>query len=708
MDIDLEFETPSSGFLIEHPLKGWNYTENKSDANYNGCKPYWATLGVEKDAVTHFKGTYAWGYPKDYIEGYLPNHLPKISPINIEYNTILEYFRKGYPIEWAQPITFKKFVNTSQWCELSSTTTEFSNLSDAFISKQAPELTVYVNTNPTDIKLSNLVNGYPTEVFYYALKPFIWTVTAEVAVEIPAPIPNLYLQTQAPWTNLTNRFYPSIANVPVLEETYSLEDVGGYFLPNNLGASQYINKNFDVNFKTEKLLGNFLIEDTNIHVGGRGRTKQDQNTLLEWTENNQWIKESVTSGHLAGAPKKSLTKTLQTFVPYHSNTDETALGLVTPQSRVSPWGGPTADEWTDTNNNPQSFTGVRNLSAWANSQTLKYSEKAIDCWTSDIYGNQYGLFKNLTNVPVSERNSTPGELWIKTNNQIVEPGYVSLSGTFKPFETIDASLYKSLTGNGINYAECYFDTLFLETSSAVIFTKINYNYENSSFVSVFDDTKYKLLSSDSSSSFRYEANWFFPNTKTIITLFTEISGNNFTPVLYEMDLNTRNFKKTFPITTEDTSSLITNLSSLSAESVSKGTIYFNSSYQTFQIVYTGKNTNNKTFVAAFDVKKQEQLSLAKINLYLDKYDTTAINEPPSVLSNYLSAINVVKDVPFSVSVIATNAPTNFALINYTSQVSVNNTGTFTGTLTTNGLHHINYVVSNQIGNMVNCLTLSAL
>ena len=251
--------------------------------------------------------------------------------------------------------------------------------------------------------------------------------------------------------------------------------------------------------------------------------------------------------------------------------------------------------------------------------------------------------------------------------------------------------------------------MFLQTSSAIIFTKINYDYKNSSFVSVFDDTKYKLLSSNLSSAFRYEANWFFPNTKTVITLFTEISGNNFTPVLYEMDLNTRNFKKTFPITTEDTLSLTANLSSLSAESVSNGTIYFNSSYQTFQIIYTGKNTNNKTFVAALDVKKQEQLSLKNINLYLDKYDTTAINEPPSVLSNYLSAINVVKDAPFSISVIATNAPTTFSLINYSSpQVSVNNTGTFTGTLTTNGLHHINYVVSNQIGNMVNCLTLSAL
>ena len=704
-DIDLEFNTPSSGFLIEHSLKGWDYVNNKKDSKYNGAKPYWATLNVQKDTSNHFKGIYSWGYPSDYVDGYLPNHIPKISPIAIDYNTIIEYFRKGYPINWVQPINFKKFVNLSQWCELSSTTNEFSNLSAAFISKQAPELNVFVNTNPTDIKLSNLINGYPVEIFYYALSSFVWSVSTESLIETTTPVPSLYFETQAPWTTLTNRFYPSIANVPVLEETYSLEDVGGYFLPNNLGASQFINKDFTVNFKTENLSGNYVTEETNAHVGGRGRTKQDQNTLFEWTENNQWLKESTTSGVIAGAPKKALTKTLQTFVPYQSNAEETTLGLVTPRSRVSPWGGPNEDEWTDINNDPKSFTGVKNVSAWAASQTLKYSQKAIDCWTSDIYGNQYGLFKNLSGVPVSERNKTPGELWIRANNQTVNPGYVSLSATFNPFKNIDVTLYKNLTGAGINNVECYFDTLFLETSSAVIFAKLEYDYENSSIDSVFDDTRYKLLNSE---TFRYETNWFFSDSKTIITLFTEISANTFTPVLYEMNLNARSFKKVFPATTEDALSLTTNLSSISADSISNGTIYFNSTLQTFQIIYTGKNTSNKPFVAAFDLKKQEQILLSKINLYLDKYDNLTANEPPSVFNCYLSAINVGKSIPFTVSVSATNTPTNYSLINYTSEVSVANTGTFTGTLTTSGLHHINYIVSNPIGSTINCLTLSAL
>ena len=703
-DFDEEFVTPTSGFLVEHSLKGWDYVNNKKDTKYNGSKPYWAILDSRKNSSTYFKGVYSSGYPNDYVDGYLPDHIPKISPITIQYNTIIEYYRKGYTINWTQPIDFKKFINLSQWSELSSTSNEFSNLSAKFQSKQVSELNMFVNTNSTDIKLTNMVNGYPVEIFYYALHSFVWTVSTELIGETTTPDPALYFKTQTPWTTLTNRFNSTVANVPVLEETYSLEDVGGYFLPNNLGASQFVNKDFVVNLKTQKLSGSYITEETNAHVGGRGRTKQDQSTLFEWTENNEWLKESSTTEHIAGYPKKSLTKTLQTFVPYQSNAAETTLGLITPQSRVSPWGGPLKEEWTDIHNEQKSFTGVNNVSAWVASQTLKNFEKEIDCWSSDIYGNQYGIFKNIKNVPVYERNNVPGELWTKTNSQMVNPGHVSLSAIFNPFKNINTTLYKELTGEGIKYTECYFDTLFIETSSAVIFAKIEYNYETYSIDSVFDDTRYKLLEID---SLRYEANWFFPINKTLISLFTEITDKAFIPVLYEMDLNTRSFKKIFP-STKDALTLHTVVSGISADNIDNGTIYFNSALKTFQLIYTGKNTSNKTFVAAFDLKQENIILLSNINLYLDTFDNSIINEPPAVFSCYLSAINIVKSVPFSVSISATNAPTNFALINYTSQVLANNTGTFSGTLTASGLHHINYIVSNNIGKTINCLTLSAL
>ena len=703
-DLELKFSTPSSGFLIEHPLKGWSYASHTIDSTASGARPYWATLSTQKDSTTRYKGVYSWGYPDSYIDGYLPNSNPIISPAEINYGTVVEYFRKGYSFNWKQPITFKEFLGTTQWCEISSITSQASNLSAFYESRQNAELNVIVKDTPTDILLSNILNGAPVEIFYYALNSFVWPISVEVLQDIVPPTSAVYFETQTPWTTLTNRFYPTIANVPVVDETYSLEDVGGYFLPQHLGASQFINKDFNTELLATNLSGIFLTEDTNIHIGGRGRTKQDQDTLYNWTENNQWLKESSTTGNLAGAVKKSLTKTLQTFVPYQSNIDETALGLVTPRSKLSPWGGLNDEEWMDVSNEPKGFTGVRNVSAWVASQILKQNEKAVDCWASDIYGNQYGVFKQLSGVPVADCINTPGELWTRTNDQVVDPAYISLSAVFEPFNTIGSTIYAELTGNGVNYVDCYFDTIFIQTNSAAIFAKVDYNFNSTSIESTFDDTRFKPLNNN----FKFDTNWFFPPEKKVVSLYTEIIGSKFYPALYDFDLSSRKYKKVFPINSTNTTNLTAGLSSLEVKDLSRGTIHYNRSLDTYLITYKGTDTDNKMFVADFCIVPEENLNLTKINLYRDLLDSSLISEPPIVLTPYLSAINVGLTA-FNISVSAINNPTAYSLLNYTT-LSVelsSGYGVFTGTLSA-GLHHINYMVSNNVGDSIYCLTLSAL
>ena len=706
--IELEFTTPSSGFLLEHSLNGWNYNTNNIDSRAAGARPYWVPLNAQKDSSTRYKGIYSWGYPNDFVDGYLPKHNPKISPIEVTYGTIIEYFCKGYSFTWNQPIAFKEFDGTSTWCEISSNTTQFSNLSSFYKSKQAPDLTVIPKTTPTDIILSNTLNGAPVEIYYYALQSLVWPISVEVLQESIPPASAVYFESQTPWTTLTNRFYPTIANVPVIEETYSLEDVGGYFLPQNLGASQFINKDFSPALLVSNLSATLLSEDTNIHVGGRGRTKEDQNTIYDWTENNQWLKESATTGDLAGAVKKSLTKTLQTFVPYQSNIEETALGLVTSRSRISPWGGLYDEQWTDVANEPKGFTGVRNVSAWAATQILKQNEQAIDCWVSDIYGNQYGLFKQLSGIPVAEHINTSGELWTRTNDQVVDPAYVSLSAVFDPFKSIDQTIYSELTGQGIRSVDCFFDNLFIETESCVVFAGIDYDFEGAVINSTFDDTRYKLLNSN----FKFDGNWFFTAEKKVVSLFTTISstisGTTFEPVLYELDLPTRKHKKIFPTNPTDETNL-KSLSAISCTSLSRGSLHFNSSLYSYLITYTGTKANNKMFVVDYLIKSTELLNLTEINLYEDSFDESVVNEPPIVLTPYLSTINVGLST-FSISAFALNQPTAYTLLNYTNEVFVvpaSGCGVFTGILSA-GLHHINYTVSNNIGDSTYCLTLSAL
>ena len=703
-NIYFDIQVPTNGFLIEQNLYGWNYNTNSSQSTSLGARPYWAKLITSKDPSTRFKGIYSWGYPNDYIDNYLPNHNPIISPLEIAYGSVIDYDRRGYDIQWSQPIAFKTFVGETQWCQMSASVTDFSNLSALYRTKREQSLSVFTNTSASDITLTNIKNGLPVEIYYHALSSFTWQISVEVAQTVEPPQSEEFFVASAPWANLSNRFYPSVATVPVLENTYTAEDVGGYFTPKYLGASQLINKDFDSNLKTQFLSGLLLTEDETVHIGGRGRTKQDQETIYTWEENNQWMKESPVSNQLAGSVKKSLTKTLQTFVPYQTNDPEVAVGLVTPTSRISPWGGSMADEWTDVANEPKSFTGVRNVSAWASTQVLKQNKKTVDVWTTDIFGNQYGLFKETDGVPVSQRSSVLGELWVRQNNQFVNPAYKSLSVVFQLFETSqDSTFYNQLTGQGIKSVDCFFNTLLIETPLSAIYVQLDYDYDSGNIFTVYDD----IVKETNNNNHRFEQTWFFPEEKKIITLFTNLTAKSFYPELTELNLDTKTYKTIFPASSSlDAKQIISPLSGIGFIEIGelkKGCLNYNKTQQTYLITYNGKESSQSPFVVDFEVEQRDQAVLKEINVFLDNVSA----EPPVVLSQYLQVFNVPINTTSVVSVSATNNPTNYSVLNYQTNVTVTSAGNFNLYFDVPGLYHVNYQVSNNAGTNNFCLTLSA-
>ncbi len=701
----LSFTTKTAGFLIEQTLKGWNYNRRTVDEYGSGARPYWAELELGKNSTTRFKGVYSWGYPDDYIDGYLPNYNPRISPLEIQYGNILEYSRKGESFNWQQPITYKQFSGTTQWCLLSTDITKTSNLSSLYFIKKNVEPIAAPNHAPSDILLSNFVDGAPLEIYYYALNAFEWSVSYTETKQGPTPALSSYFIANAPWSNFSNRFYPTIANVPTAESLYTIENKGGYFLPQNLGVSQFINRNFDVFIKPEYGLSatTVLAESVDVHIGGRGLTKEDQHTIFEWKENNQWLKESSTAGELAGYVKKSLTKNLQTFIPYQSNIQETSLGLVTTRSRYTPWGGLNDEEWVDKSNEPRGFTGVVNVSAWADSQVLKQNEHVVDSWASDIYGNQYGLYKPYdVNLISTEQANMFGQLWVRTNDQKVLPATKALSSVYAPFQGLitkdkdgwSAEIYSDLILDHILYINCYFDTLFIKTPSAAIFAKILFNYETKSIEMVFDDARWLVLNEQ----FRHEQNWFFSTEKKIVSLYTDIRDTKeFYLKLYELDLLTRRHRLIYQ--TEK----LTN-PSFYFNSLSRASLHYNKELNTFLVTYMGTDINGKQFVLDYYLKRDQEIKLIKSQLYTDLSTQNIESYPPVVLTQYLSTVDVGTG-PFVFAVSATNNPSYYRLLNYNSLITVDNSGTFVGNLSA-GVHYINYVVGNEGGEVKYGLTLN--
>jgi hypothetical protein len=242
----------------------------------------------------------------------------------------------------------------------------------------------------------------------------------------------------------------------------------------------------------------------------------------------------------------------------------------------------------------------------------------------------------------------------------------------------------------------------IQTSGAFILSKITYDYDADSISLNTDDTRYKQLTAD---KFEFEQTWFLPEEKTIVCLFTETSASSFFPVLYTYNLNSSSFNKIFPTTQYNT--LRTTLSSYTPK---EGRFVYNSSTRTYGITYNAKDVNDGIVFINLKLKRLEDIELETIDVFENRNPYRVNTMPPILLTQYLSAIPVTINSTFSLEVSAYNNPTAYEIIQTSSGVTelqVTSAGTFTGKLTSDGIHHINYSISNDVGSTYYALTLSA-
>lgn len=550
------YSTPIPGYVLNTPLKGWDYNRNVASpiviSQNNGAKPYWAKTYVDKS-----KGIESWGTPKRIVDEHNILTLPEFSDITIQTGSYIEYMRNyGTDLKWNQPLVLAVSSSEQVWNKLefnidTSVVTDFND----FTNITNDNLIVIPTLSVSDIILNNFVDNEPVEVLYNASNSFTWNITAtpEIKTTYVEPLSTqLAIQAIAPWTNFSNQHYPTVAVFPTFEKLHSQKDVGGYTTPNNLGATLYTNKDYilQLNLTSTNLTKYF--ENVNKSYKSRGLTLQDQNNPYELIdENNIWLKEPSIAGPIAGTIKKNIFKKYQKFLPYQSQYESNpkqTVGLITPYSRHTPWGGKDNLEWTDYNNTPISPTGELNVDRWTTSQILKKKTQQIDTWVTDIFGNQYGLYKGkLFENNFLQRKALPGELWVRSNNQSVSPAAIALTGVFDTY--LNTPLYSVLTGAGINKIDLFFDTLMIETSSSIIFEKINYDFNTNNIFSLIDDTRYISLPLPVRNDFSREftdtnltdkqvakagETWFFPeNKKVIISVCgVEPHTDQFSPTFY--------------------------------------------------------------------------------------------------------------------------------------------------------------------------------
>jgi hypothetical protein len=508
---------------------------------------------------------------------------------------------------------------------------------------------------------------------------------------------------QAPWSNLGNRFYATIATIPVLEEVFSESEIGGYFLPQHLGASMYINKNFDTAFNETILSADVLTEDLFVHVGGIGRSNSEQQTLYGWSEKNSWMKGSVVSEASRGEIKNKYSKILQTFIPYEENTSEVPLGLINNRSQLTPWSRQNELEWSDKNNNPESFTGIRSMSAWLDDQVLKTDDLSIDNWITDIYGNQYGILKELSGCSNYDSRTVSGALWTRLNNQLVQPATQSLSSVFNKFKM--KPFYSELVNSGIKSIDCFFDTLMIETSSTLLFCVLDFDYESCLLTTNYDNV---VICDALTSTFKFENTWLQIQPKLVTILFTELSGSKFVPTLYKIDLANRKFSLEFPKRSEDWDNLNAALSGIEISELGAAVFSFDSTHQAYLLNYSGIDTSNKLFVMDFEIEQQENFKLTKSNRFFEQTSSSTLSGIPPVIDlSIYGHYSTTASTFISFPITALNSVTSWTLVGtIISGLSLTSSGVVTGIISTPGTYFVNYKATNSFGSVIYPLTIT--
>lgn len=725
------YNTPVPGFVLNTPLKGWDYNSNTYNAyaslNNAGARPFWAKTYSDKDSKTGYKGILTWGTPQRFIDCQNIITQPEISPLRLNSGSYVEYNRSQTSnLIWSQPVDLTVTVNENSWCTLNFTTTSESNLAYQ-LNNFTTELVVTPTTATSNLQIQNFVDNQPVEIYYNAINSFTWDVTATPVIDETVYSNTsavLAIDATAPWANLPNQFYPTVAVFPEFSSLYSTSKLGGFFTPANLGISVYVDQDYTTSITlSSKALSNYF-EDSRSRVDGRGLTLHDQATPYENVfENNIWLKEPTIAGPIAGTIKKDIFKKYQKFLPYQSTYEtnpRSRIGLITPTSRQTPWGGKEDSVWTDLANKPTSFTGELNVNAWANTQVLKQAELQIDNWVTDVFGNQYGLYKDIKNISPVNRKNVTGEIWTRKNSQYTSPASVSLTGVFDTYQ--NTSIINELTGSGIRKIDMFFDTLLVETSGAVILEKIIYDYDTDNIFSLADESRYLSLAipvtisnsrelTDNMNAYTYAKageTWFFPEQKIVTISTCGLKDSVLTPELYQLDLNNQKIRKIFPVTNDDLVT-VSKLSGLNLTYIDAPVLSHNTLKREYLLAILGKDNQNRDTIVELKIKDLPVVILDSITVYSP--NNAALDAYPPVIYQKLThdlaidAFNYQDSLSFQV--VAQNTPVKYALVSAPNWAYITEDGLIYGTPPqTSGIYYITFTVTNAAGPAYYTLTVN--
>lgn len=594
-------DTINTSLNIE--LSGWNYINKTYDGVSKGARPFWAYASDQDDKITKHKGIDIWGGGIRIVDDYTFITQPEPSDIEFEMDTYLEYTPQSNVV-WIEPLTFNVHTSSNQWKSLIIDTTRVATVSD-FLYNINTELIVSGTDVDSSLYLNTRIDDFPVFVNYWAINPFQWTQTITNSTLGLPPTGGVFvpivtgelISAIAPYMNLTNRHYPTIATVPHVERLYNTEDVGGYFIPSMLGISTFLSKDNYYILNTENQLSNHenrglsaVYRDVNSYTSDYGLTQKFQISPISGNDcDASWMKGNITQGKLAGQIIDPLNH--QEFISYktkYETTHKNHIGLRQQGDEFDPWSGEFDSTWTNNTNWPPDFKKQYNIDNWL---TQFPQNKYVWQWSTDLFGNQYALLKTLSGLSIYEKRQAIGEFWIRNTNNYIQPASTILSGFFDNYAYITQNPPLSDEIYQIQNFEIFYDTLLVKTPNYILTNKISFDYDTGSID--FDINNIHVINlQENNNRNKFAGHWFFEFDKSITLALLVSSISAIYPRLYNLDLDSNDLTIIYNTPTNDTNSL----SVLSLTSIEDPLFTYNNATQNYNMVFIGYSQNYESFI----------------------------------------------------------------------------------------------------------------
>lgn len=237
------------------------------------------------------------------------------------------------------------------------------------------------------------------------------------------------------WRNIFTRYQPTFNNTPSSKLT-TIEELGGYFTPANLGVLTYYSlKPTPVVRADMDLTKEYVLPDTSKY--GNSIMSASSGLPITHKEDVQWLKADSANGSLLGDIIND--RTLPKFYNYRSIEEiatEPKTGISRSTDAYGFFTGEKGDIWA--NSDIYEPLGVNVFDIDSRQEDLVVGHDTLYRWRTDIYGNEYSLYKSIRPVRLpgsNESGTAPVEDFQGTTGCEIIDGGTTLKKQPPPYTT---------------------------------------------------------------------------------------------------------------------------------------------------------------------------------------------------------------------------------------------------------------------------------